>query len=185
VFVGVSDSQTKKGIDAVSAIEYQYVKKSDDIADSEVAERQAAALASLASYTEKKGIVGIRANMLAADINFAKKDFAASLDAWLKAAALGEKLYTAPICYFNAGVCAEELEKTAEAIKYYETAANKPDFYLAAHAFFNLGRMNEVAADFEKAKTAYQAVIDKYPGNDFANLAQSRIIALNVSGKAE
>ncbi|MBP5157195.1 MAG: tetratricopeptide repeat protein, partial [Treponema sp.] len=153
--------------------------------DSDAAARQTAALESLAAYLSKGGIVGARANMLAADIYFQKKDWNAAKDGYLKAAAAGEKLYTAAICHYNAGVCAEELGDNQSAASCYETAAGKEGFNLAPHALFNLGRVSESLSDFAKAKESYQKIIDTYSGDEFAKLAHSRLIALTAAGKLE
>ena len=123
--------------------------------------------------------------MLAADIYFQKKDWAAGKDGYLKAAAAGEKLYTAPICYYNAGVCAEELGDNEAARSCYETAAEKEDFYLAPHALFNAGRVSEALSDFAKAKESYQKIIDSYSGDEFTKLAHSRLIALKAAGRLD
>ncbi len=185
VVSGVSESVRRKNLAALDSIEYAFTKGGSELSDSEVSTRQASALEGLGIYLSKGGIVGARANMLAADIYFQKKDWVAAKDCYLKAAAAGEKLYTAAICHYNAGVCAEEMGDGQAAASCYETAAGKDGFYLAPHALFNLGRISESLSDFSKAKESYQKIIDAYSGDDFAKLAHSRLIALKASGKLE
>ena len=146
---------------------------------------QDAAIGGLGPYLEKSGIVGVRANMLAADIYFQKKDWAAGRDAYLKAAGAGEKFYTAGICYYNAAVCCEELGDNQAAAGYYESASGKESFYLAPHALFSLARVSESLSDYAKAGDTYQKIIDSYSDDEFAKLAHSRLIALKSAGKLE
>ncbi|MCR5762821.1 MAG: tetratricopeptide repeat protein [Treponema sp.] len=181
----VLDAGRKTGLKAIDAIENEYTKNNDSLSDSEVSARQEAALKELDQYLSNKNIVGIRASMLAADIYFARKNYEDSLTNWVNAASYGEKSYTAPICYYNAAVCCDELGKFDESVSYYEKAASVKDFYLASHACFNIGRIKESNGDFKAAVEAYQKTVDSHSGDDYAKLAQSRIIALRAEGKAE
>ena len=185
VVFGIADSMRKKDLAALDAVEHALTKNSTDLSDADLSARQDTALAGLSAYLSKGGVAGARANMLAADIYFQKKDWGAAKDCYLKAASAGEKHYTAGICYYNAAVCAEELGDNQGAAGYYETAAGKDNFYLAPHALFNLGRISESLSDFAKAKESYQKIIDTYSGDEFTKLAHSRLIALKASGKLE
>lgn len=180
---GIVDTLRQKDLAALDAIEYTYTKNAASIEASDLSLRQDAAVEALKPYLAKSGIVGVRANMLAGDIFFSKKDYLNSRDYWLKAARSGEKFYTAAICYYNGGVCAEELGDNENAATYYETASAKENFYLAPHALFSLGRVAEAMSDFARAKDSYQKIIDTYSGDDFAKLAHSRIISLTAEGK--
>lgn len=182
---GVTDASRRKGISAVDAVEYAYTKNLGTLSDEEKAARQDAALEGLKPYLAKNGIVGMRAAMLAADVYAAKKDFANSLAQCLAVIQKGEKTYLAPVYYYRAAVCSEELGNNDDAVKYYEAAANKEDFYVASHALFNLGRLKETAGDYKAAEEVYQKIIDSYSGDDFAKLAHSRIIALKSENKIE
>ena len=181
----VLDVSRKAGLKAVDAIENTYTKNNDSLSDAELESRQNAALEALAPYLAKKSVVGIRASMLAAEIYFERKNFAESLTHWVNAASYNEKAYTAPICYYNAAVCNDEVGNKDEAASYYSKAAEKKDFYLASHALFNVGRIKESAGDYAGAVVAYQKAIDLYASDDYAKLSQSRIIALKADGKAE
>lgn len=185
VFFGITESMRKKDLAALDSIEFTLTKNSSELSDADISSRQDAALGALSAYLGKSGIVGARANMLAADIYFQRKDWAAGKDCYLKAASAGENFYTSGICYYNAAVCAEELGDNQAASGYYETASGKNNFYLAPHALFNVGRLSESLSDFTKAKDSYQKIIDSYPGDEFTKLAHSRLIALKASGKME
>ncbi len=183
VSLTVLDAGKKKNLAAIDAIEYTFTKNNADIADAELESRQNAALDALKPYLSKSGIAGVRASMLAADIYFQKKDYSSSLNSWLNAAAGDEHAYTSPVCYYNAGICAEELGDNANAVSYFEKASNKADFYLAPHALFSLGRVYESSSDYEKAVTAYQKLIDNYADDEYTKLAHDRVIALKTDGK--
>ena len=185
VVFGVSDSIRRKDLAVLDSIEYAFAKGGSELSDADVSSRQDTALSALGGYLGKGGIVGARANMLAADIYFQRKDWTQAKDRYLKAAAAGEKYYTSGICYYNAGVCSEELGDGQGAVSCYESAAGKDSFYLAPHALFNIGRVSESLSDFAKAKESYQKIIDTYSGDEFTKLAHSRLIALKAAGKLD
>ena len=181
VCIGLNESAVKKGLSKVDAVEYTLTKDSASLEDEEAALRQTAALADLESLTKKKNVVGVRANMLSADITFAQKNYEASRTFWLNAAEAGKKSYTAPVCYYNAGVCSEELGDAVSAADYYGKAASAPDFLLVTHAMFSQGRVLESLSKTEEALAVYKNLAEKYPNDTWSNLAQSRVIALEIS----
>ena len=178
VVVGVRDSQNKKGLAAIDQIEFAYTAKAENLSETDIAARQNKVLDDVAAYVTKGGIVGVRANMLAADVYFAKKDYPSALESYLAAAKLGNKMYTAPLCNYNAAVC-------SEALKYYLEAAGTKDFYLASHALFNAGRIQESLGNDKDAAETYKKAVDGYSNDEWANLCQSRIIDLQVKGKID
>lgn len=181
----ISDSNKKKDLAAIDSIEYSYAAKSGEIEEDEAASRQAKAEEALAPYLSKKNVAGVRANMLYADIAFAKKDFTKALDCYLKAANASKKAYTYAECMYNAGVCAEELSKNDDAVAYYKVAADTEDFYLASHALFNAARVCEVSENYSNAAELYQKTVDSYSGYEWANLSESRLIDLKAKGKID
>ncbi|WP_407396811.1 tetratricopeptide repeat protein [Treponema sp.] len=185
VVVGISDAQTKKGLDAIDQIEFTYTAKSISISDSEISARQDKAIADVAPLCEKNGIVGVRANMLAADVYYAKKDYSSALNAYLAAADKGKKIYTASICKYNAAVCSEELGNKEEAVKYFVASAEDKDFLLSAHALFNAARIQESLGLLNEAAENYKKVVDGYNNDTWASLSQSRIIDLQAKGKID
>jgi len=180
---GVADSQKKKGVAAVEGIEYAYINGFDALSDEEIVSRQNKALEDLAPYLKKSGVVGARANMLAADIYTFKKDFVNGIDNWIQAAELSKDSYTASICRYNAGVCAEESGDVDTAISYYEQAVEDSSFLVEPHALFNIGRLKEGKGDYEGAKAAYQSITTDHASSEWADLAQSRSIQLKLDGK--
>ena len=130
-------------------------------------------------------IVGVRANMLAAEIAYEKKDFSSSLSYWLTAAGIQKNSYLNPVCYFNAASCSEELNNDSDAATYYEMAANSKEFLLATRAMFNLARVKESLGDNAGAAEVYKNLVEGHPYDTWANLAQSRLIALKADGFIE
>ena len=183
ITVAVADNIKIKNISAIDSIEYALTKDSADLDDNAVASRLDEALSSVTPYLGKSGVAGVRANMLAADVYFQKKDYANSRTCWLAAAEKGKKLYTAAICYYNAAVCSEEVNDLESAASYYETASQGEEFLLVTHCLFNIGRVKEAMNNAEGASEAYQKLVEKYPSDQWTNLAQSRIIALKAEGK--
>lgn len=184
VYFNVSASLVRKGLDKIEVIEYSFTKDASTIDDSELATRQDTALKNVAPYLNKGGIVGARANMLAADIYGQKKDWQASKDAWIKAASKRKGSYIEPLCDFNAAAACEELGQSQEALALYEKVAADKNFVDRSRAYFNVGRLKEAAGDFEGAQSAYKAIADLGYSNDSWNdLAKTRLLDLENQGK--
>jgi tetratricopeptide (TPR) repeat protein len=170
-----------KGIAAIDEISYTLGKASGEDVEAAVT----AALVQLGDYTSGKGVVGTRANLLKADLLFRAKNYEEARSAWVRAAETQKKVYTAPISWYNAAVCSEELGDTASAISQYETAIAFDDFALKTHAIFNLARIKDESGDYTGASVQYQTLVDTYPDDSWANLAMSRLIALRAEGKIQ
>lgn len=184
VFFNVSTSLVRKSLDKIEVIEYSFTKDASSIEDGELASRQETALSNLTPYLNKGGIVGARANMLAADIYGQKKDWQASKDAWLKAASKRKGTYIESLCNFNAAAAYEELGQSQEALELYEKVSADKNFVDRSRAFFNAGRLKEAAGDFEGAKVSYKAIGELGNSNDSWNdLAKTRLIDLENQGK--
>ncbi len=171
----------EKGLAEIDTIEYSFKKGADELSAEDFSARQDKTLADLELLASKGGIVGVRANMLKAEILFEKNDFENSRSAWLKAAETKKSAYTASICFYNAAVCSENLNDLNSAFDYYTKAVSNEEFYLIDHAYFSLGRVNEAKGDVEAALDSYQKICDIHPASSWANLAKTRIIALNAS----
>ncbi len=179
VYTAVSEKSRAAGLAEIQEIVDTLAKAQE--ADYETA--RADAIKNLSGAIEKSGVVGVRANMALADIYFAEAKWQNACDAWLAAAEKGPRDYTAPMCWYNAAVCYEELGDTASAITYFQKAADTVGFGLASRALFNIGRIKDTAGDYEGAVTVYQQLNDAYPSDSWASLAMSRIIALRAEGK--
>ena len=185
VVISVNDKTIEKGLGKIDLISYELTNKSYDLSETEIAARQDKAVSSLSELVGKSGIVGVRANMLSAEIYYQKKDFENARSAWLAAAQKGKNTYIAPIAFFNAASCSEELGNLDDAAAGYKSASEVEDFYEAAHALFSLGRVQEAKGDFVAAAASYQALVDKSPEDSWAKLAKNRLVSLKISGKVE
>ncbi len=187
VVYSVGSKGVNKGLDKIEYIQYQFTKDASSLSEADFTERADAALRSLEGLLSKGGIVGARANMLAADIYGQKKDFVQAKDLWLTAAAKGKGSYVAPLCKFEAAVCADEIQSNSdEALALYEEAAADVNFPARSRAYFNAGRIKEAKGDFNGAKAAYDAIANLELSNDpWSDNAKSRIIALKIEGKIE
>lgn len=184
VWFNVSNSIVRKNLDKIEVVEYSFTKDASFIDDSELSSRQEKALSNLTPYLNKGGIVGARANMLAADIYGQKKDWQACKDAWLKAASKRKGTYIESLCNFNAAAAYEELGQSQEALALYEKVSADKNFVDRSRAYFNAARLKEVAGDYESAKVFYKAIGELGYSNDSWNdLAKTRLIDLENQGK--
>ena len=183
--VVITAKNTEKGLAKVDAITYALTQNASALEGDALTARQDEALKQLADYTGKGGIVGVRANMLAGDVYFQKQDYENAKTAWLKAAQAKKKAYTAPLCYYNAGVAAENLSDLDNALAYYQNAADAEGFLLADHALFSVGRVQEAKQDYKAAADAYNKLNDVHPNTSWAELAKTRLIALKANGSIE
>ena len=185
IFATVRTKSIEKGIEQFEQISFSLTDKATDISAEDLAARENKALEELSSLTGKGGIVGLRANMLVADLKFAQKNYEEARSAWLKAVEIKKSEYTAPLCYYNAAVCSENLGDNEKAISYYKSASEYDDFLLIDHALFSLGRVNEEAEKFTDAKAAYEKLVELRPSANWGQLAKSRLISLKANGKIE
>lgn len=184
-FATVKSKTTEKGIEKVDSISYTLTNESEGLSEAEIASRKTTALEELASLSGKSGIVGVRANMLIAEIKFSQKNYEEARAAWLKAIDAKKNAYTASLCYYNAAVCSENLNDSESAISYYKSASEDKDFLLIDHALFSLGRVNEAAKKYDDAKAAYDKLNELHATSKWAQLAKTRLISLNLSGNIQ
>ena len=181
----IKSTGSNKNLAKVEALYYELIADSSDLDDAAVAKRSTECLEKLAAYTKKSGIVGVRANMLAAELSYLEADYEDAINYYDTAIAKGKKSYTAPICFYNKGSCFEELNKPSDAAEAYRAAAEFEEFGMAPHAYFSLGRVLESLGDYEGAYEAYKSINEKFTDDDWGNLAETRIIDLKVQGKIE
>lgn len=181
VVLSVSSKSAEKTIAAVDEITYTLTKDSASLEEADLTARLESAMEAVTPYLNKGGVGGVRANMLAGELAFVKKDYEKAYDYWTAALSKGKKSYTAPICAYNTAVCAEELGKLDVACENYKKAADNKDFIMKAHAKFSLGRVYEALNDSEKALETYKGLIDETPNDSWAKLAKSRVLALELN----
>lgn len=185
VVISVSAKSADKTVSAVDEITYDYTKGILDLSDDEIETRRATALEAVKPYLTKGGVGGVRANMLAADLYFGAKDYAAALECYKAVVSKGKKSYTTPLSYFNMAVCYEELGNNAEAVENYKLAADFNGFVLKAHALFSAGRVYEAMNDSAKAAEAYNSLIESSPNDSWAQLAKTRVMDMKIKGNIQ
>ena len=183
IFASVAKSNKSKNLQALDEISYELTSKSSDLEDAEIEARIATALEKAAPLTKKGGVVGARANMFCADVAFRDEKYEDSANYWKEAAAKAKKTYIAPLAYFNAAVCYENLGNKDLAAENYKLAADDEEFVMRAHAIFSYGRVLESKGDYAGAIAAYNDVNDKFASSSWANLAKTRLISLKNEGK--
>lgn len=183
VFYGVKDGNVKKALTKIDGIENTYRKDGSSLSSEEILARQTVALDGLSAYRAKGGVVGARANLLAADIYFTKKDYTSALEAYELCMKADRKSYTYSISLYNSAVCYEELGNNDEALSAFEKVSEVENFPMVPQALFNIGLIKESKNDFAGASDVYKKIVDTYTSDSYANLAQSRLLELEVAGK--
>jgi tetratricopeptide (TPR) repeat protein len=181
----VLSTTSTKNLAAVDAISFELTDGSGSLEEAELTARRDSVLEKLVPYTKKGGVAGVRANMLAAEIEYQKKNYEEALGYWENAANKGKKAYTASLAYYNQGVCLEMLNRLDEAAEVYELASLDEEFLLRSHALFSYGRVLEATGKYAEAVKAYQELNDEYPDESWTNLAKTRILELKIEGKVE
>lgn len=126
---------------------------------------------------------GFRANTTIAEIYFQRKMYEDALKFYELAAKAVKNSYIEGVASFNAAACADELGDKEKALAYYERASKVENFPLIPRALFNTGRLYEALSKKEDAILSYNKLLEKYPQNEWALLAKSRIIVLTGNDK--
>ena len=184
IVLNIKNSNTSKAIENIEAIEYTLFNNSKDATKEEIDALYTTTLNSIEQYCSKNGVAGARALLLKADICFRKADFTQAKDCYLQAASKVKGSYLQGVCYFNAAVSLEELNDSKKALEYYDLAVKDKNFLDVSRANFAIGRIKESLGDYNGAKEAYEQITSSNNSQDaFANLAQSRILTLQIEGK--
>jgi TolA-binding protein len=125
---------------------------------------------------------GQRALHLLGSFYFRSANWPLSADSFLKLADKFPDSYLAPISRINAAVAMEESGDYAKAIQTYVQVLDlyqdiSPEI---ARVLFSLGRLNETQGTKEAALEYYNRIVDEHPSSGWTNLAQDRIIYLNL-----
>lgn len=181
----VSSKAAAKNIGEIETISYELTNKSLSLDDAELSQRLTTAKEKLEPYSKKMGITGVRANMLLAEISYSEKDYSKAIEYWTKAISKGKHSYTAPLAHYQIAVCYEQTKDLAKAAENYKIAADSKGFALASHALFNYARILESQNNYAEAVEAYQELAATYASDEWANLAKTRVLDLQIQGKAE
>jgi TolA-binding protein len=92
----------------------------------------------------------------------------------------GDQLLTAS-SLTGIAVCHEQLNRYAQAAEFYQRAATRyPDYFAAPEALLNAGRCYVLAGQDDKARVAYQDLIEKYPESRYLN--DAKVAAAELGG---
>lgn len=185
VWMSVTEANTKKGLTEVDALTYALTEAKASLSGSELSakEDELFAKAKVIAESNAQNIIGVRSFMLMAEIKFAGGNWADARDAWLKAADAVKTAYTSSLCYYQAAVCSEELSDFDNAVNYLKVAAEDESFPVRTRAYFNIGRIEEQRGNVTAAAESYQSLVEKFPSDQWALLAKSRLLQLSVDGK--
>lgn len=178
-------SSKKKDLAKIDAISFALTNNSASLTDEDLVAKINETMDALDAFNKKGGVVGVRANLLSAELAYQKEDYSKAVDFYNAAASKGKKSYTAPIAFYNLGSCYEKLNNLDAAAENYKKAADNADYILKAHAKFSYGRVLETQGKYAEAVAAYTELNDKNPDDNWAKLAKTRIISLKAEGKVE
>ena len=179
-----NEKAVKAGLTEIDAVTTEYAELK--IAETTDSAKEDALLARAQAVADKSGpaVVKVRAQMIIAEIQFDRKNYEAARTAWLAAAEADKKSYTYGLCNYQCGICSEELGDLDNAVTYLKTAAESDGFAVVPRVLFNIGRIEETRGNFDKAVESYKKLVADYPSDQWASLAKSRIITLDIDGKA-
>ncbi len=130
--------------------------------------------------SNKTSYAGAHAYMTIGEVYFSRKDWKNAQEQYLLAAKAAPRAYTAGLAFFNAGVCADELGNSDEALTNLNKALACENFNLKSRVLFNIGRIEEQRTNKDAAIAAYEKMAEQFPNDDWTSLAKSRIIALQL-----
>lgn len=178
VFSIFSSKMCVKALNEIDAISRQLTAESSTLDDASLEARRVAAMKSLEPLTNKSGVAGVRANMLAAEVAWQRGEYGQAAAYWQAASSKGKNAYTAPLALFNEAAAMEETGDNEKAAELYGKAAECDGFLLRNAASFNQGRVYESMGETDKARDVYYNLASAIPTDSWANLAKSRLLAL-------
>lgn len=165
-------------------ITYVLTKDALNADDAELSAKKSAAMESLKPLLGKGGIVGARANYLAGEIEVLNGQYGTALNYYETAASKSKKNYLGSVLLYNAAYCCEMTGDLEKAVENYKTASADEDFLLRAHAQFSVGRIYESMGKTDEAVAAYEELVNRTPNLEWAKIAKSRILALDINKKS-
>lgn len=180
-----AQNTAKKGLAKIDEISYALTNNSIGIEDAEIEARRTAAFENLAPLAKKAGVVGVRANMLLAELEYQQNNYENAMNYWKAAASKDKKSYTAPLAYYNIASCCEALNNLEDAEAYYKKCADAKDFVLKLHAQFSYARVLEANGKYAEAVAVYKDMENAAPDDDWSKLGKTRVLKLQLEGKTE
>ena len=179
----VTENKVSKLLGELDAIKFELTDYTATPTDEEWAARFDKAKAAIAPYTQKSGIVGVRANIMLGDICATLENYTEAVTYYQAAADKKKNSYTYSFAYNQLAVCYEQLKDFEKAADAYKVASEDKDNRLKTHALFNYGRVLEQQGNIEAALEVYQKLVDEDPDNSYAMIAKTRILANEIKSK--
>jgi tetratricopeptide (TPR) repeat protein len=181
-YITISGSNKEKAFLSVDTVleNWETLKASKDQSNLSAKEDEMISTLKSVANANKNSYAGERAYNTIAEIYFSRKDWKNAQEQYLAAVKALPKGYTSGINYFNAAVCADELGKPEEALGYYTKASELENFPLKSRAMFNIGRIQEQMSRKADAIATYGKITEQFPDDQWALLAKSRTIALQL-----
>jgi tetratricopeptide (TPR) repeat protein len=181
-FTVVSDHKKTAAYETVEAVlaDWDKARTADDKSGLQAKEDDLIKQLEKVANSNKNSYAGSRASMTIAEIYYSRKDWKNAMDNYLTAAKYAPKAYSSGLDYYNAGVCADEMGNTDDAIANFTKAFDSEDFALKPRALFSIGRIQEQTSKNDDAIATYQKLAEKYPEDEWTFIAKTRIITLQI-----
>lgn len=182
IFFVVIEKRNASATAQIEALLEKWETSKTDKEGQDLTDAEDAILAELLTIADnnKRLSSGARANLVAAELYFGRNDWTKARERYLAAADARESIYIAPLAYYNAAVCSEELADSEQAIALYNRALDHDSFTMKSRALFNIGRIEEQRGNRDLAIASYEKLAELYPDDSWTLLAKSRIIALKI-----
>lgn len=200
VFDIINQRNKDKDLAEIEYISFVLTKDSNSLSKEELKARSDKAITDLTPYLNKSGIVGIRANMLAAELAYDKEDYKGALEYWTNVSVKNKTAYTYSYAKYRQGVCYEKLNDSSKAADCYKESMESKSNLLIPHSMFSYARILETQQNYQAAYDVYKDLFTKYTNvstnlspmfsdstmtDDWANAAKSRMIRLELDGKVK
>lgn len=183
VYEVIKSNNVKKGLTQIDSISYEMTKDALALEEAKLTERKDTAKEQLKSLLNKGGIVGARANLLAAEIEYNSKNYDDAITYYAEVTKKSKKSYLAAMSYYNIAACYEQKKDLASAAENYKLACDYKDFVLLSHAKLNYGRILYEQGNFENAATVLQELVDSDSDDSWTKLAHTLLIQMKADGK--
>ncbi len=154
---------------------------SDDDARTALAEELETELDDIISSMSSK-YPGLRALMIYGEYYYNLEDYGQSMDKFKQAADQFSSTYLAPVALMNAAVASERSGDSDQAISLYQRVVERyaDSFHGVSRALLNIGRLYEGRNNIQAALEAYEQLTVDYSESEWAKLAQTRMIQIEV-----
>lgn len=186
LYTSISDNIATASSRAMDLADQKLQQWSQETDEQKKAEEETALISEFDTIAKKwpKTLAAQRSLLRKAALFSQKKEYAEAEKIALDAFSRKKNSYAAPLALELAAVSAEEAGNIDSAIAHYTllTKNYAKDNPTVAHAYFNLGRLQESKKEYKNAVANYEKIVSAYGSSDWALLAKNRIIFLKAQG---